>query len=306
MITYYSKTKDDTAMRRLDEYANGCWVCAEGPTQNEVAELTKRFDISQKHVQDALDENMVPRLEKFGQHVYLYMRYPERDSGVVVTRPVLFILSKTSLITVSAHKMPIFDTYAQTKTQYSTSDRTRLGLALFGEIGDAYEQEITLIARSIEAIRAKLRGQVISDKDFVKFVVLEGELNDFATVMRSTAVTLRSMSSHASAFAEYKDDLQQLALVNQQAIDNCELYERAINAIRDAYSTLSSNRLNQTMTVLTVATLFVALPTSLYSMYGMNVPLPIQNEPWAFVLIFALSLAIPLAVLWLVRRRRLL
>jgi magnesium transporter len=53
-----------------------------------------------------------------------------------------------------------------------------------------------------------------------------------------------------------------------------------------------SNNLNVVMKVLTTLTIVVSLPTLVASFYGMNVSLPGENHPLAFLVIFAFSIAL--------------
>jgi magnesium transporter len=76
--------------------------------------------------------------------------------------------------------------------------------------------------------------------------------------------------------------------------------------IREAYSSISSNNLNRTMKVLTVATVIIALPNLFYGMYGMNVPLPLQHEPWAYWVMLGFTGVVVVFGLWFARRKRII
>lgn len=308
MIKYYSKKTKGSTTQELPKYSVGTWVSVESPTADELDQLSEVFMIDKRMVIEALDASAMPQITIANGLAYLYIRLPRQINDDIVTMPLLFAVSKDALITISAHHVPIYDRFLKDEIEYTTTERAQLGLLLFSEIGREYEKFINQIGRRIEAIRLKLRGQVISNNDFVDFVVIEGELNELATVMSSTAVMLKSMSgrSHTQNFDSYHDLIQEINQVNERAISNCGLYGKSISSIRDAYSTLSDNRLNQTMKILTVATLFVALPTSLYSMYGMNVTLPMQNEPWAFAFLILLSFGLPVTIMFWARRNKLL
>jgi magnesium transporter len=53
----------------------------------------------------------------------------------------------------------------------------------------------------------------------------------------------------------------------------------------DAFASVISNNLNMVMKFLTSVTIILALPTMVASFFGMNVNLPYQNHPYAFVMI---------------------
>jgi magnesium transporter len=63
--------------------------------------------------------------------------------------------------------------------------------------------------------------------------------------------------------------------------------------MRNYYNAKLSNDLNKTVLTLTVATIFLSIPTLIGSIYGMNIPLPHQNKE---SLIYFLVLLI--AIIW--------
>lgn len=308
MIKYYSKKLGKSPITELPGYEADTWVDVESPSKEELGQLEKIFNIDARFINEALDASAMPQVTKLGSIIYMCVRYPYQKHGEVVTQPLVFAIGKGLLITISGQHSPVYDKFLKNQLDFTTSELSKLGLLLFSEISHEYEKYINQIGRKIEAIRLKLRGQIISDNDFVDFVIIEGQLNEFETIMSSTGIALKSIASQKNLerFEKYQDIAQEVELITERALTNCRLYEKSISSIRDAYSTLSSNKLNQTMKVLTIATLFVALPTSVYSMYGMNVTLPLANQPWSFAFIVLVSLSMPLAIIVLARRRRLL
>lgn len=308
MIKYYKKSATDTKIEEPNEYVVGSWVNIESPTAADITFLKNKFQVDEHFLAEALDAGTMPQLTKIGDLVYMCLRYPYQTEGNIITEPVVFIIGKKLLISVTQKQTPLFDVFTNGQTDFTTDRLAELGLLMFGEVIRAYEKYVNQIGQKIERIRQKLRGQIISDNDFVNFVVIEGELNEFETIISSTSIALKSIAKHQNIkdYQKYQDAAQSIAAATERALTNCKLYEKAIASIRDAYSTLSSNKLNQTMKVLTIATLFVALPTSVYSMYGMNVALPFADQPWAFAFTVLLSLSMPLAVIIIAVRKKLL
>ena len=65
MVKYYYKNARGGALQELDKPQPGTWVHAEAPTETEVADLVKRFNLDLGIVSDALDEDEQPREGKF-------------------------------------------------------------------------------------------------------------------------------------------------------------------------------------------------------------------------------------------------
>jgi magnesium transporter len=74
--------------------------------------------------------------------------------------------------------------------------------------------------------------------------------------------------------------------------------------IREAYSTISSNNLNRSMKILTAATVIIAIPNVFYGMYGMNVALPFQDQPWAYSLVVIFTVFLITAIFMMGRAKK--
>ena len=73
-----------------------------------------------------------------------------------------------------------------------------------------------------------------------------------------------------------------------------KIYSNILSGMMDAFASVISNNLNIVMKLLTSITLILMLPTLVASIYGMNVALPFQRSPYAFLITMAISLALSL------------
>ena len=73
----------------------------------------------------------------------------------------------------------------------------------------------------------------------------------------------------------------------------------------DAYASLISNNLNIVMKFLAAITIIMALPTMVFSFFGMNVPLPLAGllYPYGYVSILVISVLLSLIATWLLYRK---
>ncbi|MGB6409432.1 MAG: CorA family divalent cation transporter, partial [Planococcus donghaensis] len=92
---------------------------------------------------------------------------------------------------------------------------------------------------------------------------------------------------------------------NNQGIETTELYTRILDSITSSYSSLISNELNNTMKTLTLFTVFLTLPTLVFSFFGMNVALPItDDDPSSWMSTLGISLVFVLLIGWALWKRR--
>lgn len=307
MIKYYYKNLRSKQVSELEDYQPGSWVCVQKPTEDEIAFLVKRFKLDPGHLEDAMDEDEMPRLEKEGDKSYIYMRYAyTNDELELTTSPLLFIVGPDILITIALRDLPRLQRFMNGKVEFATTQRTKLVLQILNQIVDEYEAFINNISRQTKVIRSRLRGHEISNQDFVDFVLIEDELNEFLSALLPTTAILRRLllGKHIQLYEEDQDLVEDLLLNNEQSIESCNSNIKTIINIREAYSTINSNNLNRSMKVLTAFTVLITLPNVVYGMYGMNIPLPFQHQPWAFAFVFPLSLLLSWLVLVVARKRR--
>jgi magnesium transporter len=62
-----------------------------------------------------------------------------------------------------------------------------------------------------------------------------------------------------------------------------EVYSSILSGTMNAFASVISNNLNIVMKFLTAITIVISLPTMVASFYGMNVPIPYQHSPYAFM-----------------------
>ncbi|HEX7963963.1 MAG TPA: magnesium transporter CorA family protein [Candidatus Saccharimonadales bacterium] len=307
MIKYFYKSVRSERMRQLDAYKPGSWVYVEAPSHEEIGQLVKRFDLVEGHLQDALDEDEMPRLEKAGDQSYIFVRFAYKTAdGELLTAPLLFIFGGEVVITVSQFRLPAVDAFMGGKVNFATTQRAKLVLLILQQIVEQYDGFISRTSKQIKLIRSRLRGHEINNQDFIDFVTIEDELNEFQSSLMPTNATLRRLllGRYMPLFAEDQDIVEDLLLNNEQSIEACNSNMQSIIHIREAYTSISSNNLNRTMKILTVATVIIALPNLFYSMYGMNVPLPLQHEPWVYWVLNGFLLVFIIAAIRFARRKR--
>jgi magnesium transporter len=307
MIKYFYKSVRSERMRELDGYKPGSWVYVEAPSHDEIAQLVKKFELVEGHLQDALDEDEMPRLEKEGDQSYIFVRFAYKSmDGELLTAPLLFIFGGEVVITVSQIRIPALDAFMSGKLNFATTQRAKLVLLILQQIVEQYDGFISRTSKQIKLIRSRLRGHEISNQDFIDFVTIEDELNEFQSSLMPTNATLRRLllGRYMPLFAEDQDIVEDLLLNNEQSIEACNSNMQSIIHIREAYTSISSNNLNRTMKILTATTVIIAVPNLFFSMYGMNLELPLQHEPWFYWLLNTFLLFLVLLSFRIARQKR--
>jgi magnesium transporter len=307
MLKYYYKSKGSDKLEELDTLKKGTWVYVENPSKNEIDTLITSHGLDEGLVSDALDEDEMPRFERDGELVYVYVRAAiALPDGAFDTLPLLIVYGPDSVITISLRKLPHFAPFFGNKLEFNTTQRTRLMLQILNQFAEQYDKYITTTSKQIKVIRNRLRGHEIRNKDFIDFVTIEDEINEFLAALLPASATLRRMKLGRSIDLR-EDDLdivEDLELSITQSIETCRSNTKSIINIRQAYSSISSNNLNRSIKILTIVTVMITLPNIFFSMYGMNISLPYADAEWAFGALFAVVLFVLIVAYIILKRKR--
>lgn len=309
MINYLYKDTPSSELQKLPDYQKGAWVYAENPSEDELQELVDRFKLEAGHLEDALDEDEQPRLEREGDQVYLFTRFAFRkSSGEVDTSPLLIIFGGEYLITVSRIHVPAVDLFLRGRFEFTTIQRAKLVLQLLVVISDQYDAFVNQTSKQIKGVRSRLRGRGITNTELVNFVNIEDELNEFLSVLQPMNSTLRRMlaGKHLPLHEDDQDIVEDLMLSNDQSIEGSRANLRSISNIRESYSAISSNNLNRTIELLTIVTVALQIPNVVYALFGTNVHIPFEGERYGFWIVVLVGLAPLLLLLYVARKRKII
>jgi magnesium transporter len=303
MIKYYRKTQKVQKLEEISEFKPGSWLYIELPTPLEISRLASKFSLEPGHLADALDPNEVSRLEFEGDIAYIYTRIPLEEKGNVTTLPLLIILGKNFLATITARPLPIFTKFIEDKIDFFTTQKVRLFIQIFAEINNHFNRTLVSLNRGVNQISGKL--EKISNSQILQFVVIEKILNELLNTLNRTNTILINLLSgkNLPLYKEDRELVEDILLTNGQLIDYCKSTLLLTGNVREAYSTILANNLNRVMKLMTSLTIIMTIPTIIASLFGMNVPLPLVGTSQAFLIIILLAFFISITALILFRRR---
>ncbi len=284
VINYYRNIKD----RRIIETnlpKVGSWIHLQSPTQEELETLAKNYRLELDLLIDGVDLYEVPRLEIVRKTAYIFTRYPRTDKDQIVTMPVLFVVAERFIATICIGEADFLEVFTRMKKPLITTQTNKALLEFLFEINHSYNAYLTKMNKQIRAFEVRL--QKIKNNDIVRFVEFEGVLNDFRPALIRTNGILESLTSgRYLTFRENDRDLiEDIMLSNRQLIEQTDDSIRTLKNIREAYTTIMTNNLNQVIKLLTSLTVIFTIPTMVASLYGMNVHLPFESHPLAFVFV---------------------
>ena len=104
-------------------------------------------------------------------------------------------------------------------------------------------------------------------------------------------------------YEEDEDLIEDVIIENRQAMEMSKIYSDILSGTMDAYASVISNNLNGVMKILTSITIILAIPTMISSFWGMNVAVPMQQNPYGFIAIIVASIVITIIVTMILKKK---
>lgn len=296
MISYY-KTAENGVIEQLENYTEGCWINAIEPDKEDIALLKEKFGVESEYILDSLDEEESSRIESEDGITFAIFDVPcaekENDNIIYNTTPIGIVVTKENVITIARKNNPVLMDFSHGVVKnVKTEFKTNFVLTMLFRMATRYLQYLRQIDRYSSNLENKLRKSM-KNKELVQLLNLEKSLVYFHTSLKANEMTIRKISrgKHLKLYEDDQDLLDDVLIEMTQAIEMCDIYSSILSGTMDAFASVISNNLNIVMKVLTSITILMAIPTMVFSFYGMNIgpgvsgALPLADNMW-FVSIF--------------------
>ncbi|MBM3181606.1 MAG: magnesium transporter CorA family protein [Chloroflexi bacterium] len=294
MLSIYKTTEQ--GLETIEVIANGAWVNVVDPTPDEIEKLVN-WGMDMDYVNYSLDQDEMAHMERDDEYTFILIRIPlhRPESDVpYMTVPLGIMILGNKIITVCRYDSDIFKVLANGKYRLmKTGKRYRLALYIFLETSSRYLNLLREINRATEIVEDQLQKST-RNREVLELLKYQKCLTYFATALRSNEVMMERVQK-TQLFNYYEEDqdlLEDVLTENQQAIQMTSIATEILSGMMDAFASIISNNLNGVMKALAALTIILNMPAIVASFYGMNVALPGESHPLAFIFVIGLSLAL--------------
>lgn len=309
MLEMYETNLETNLTKKTTEYKRGNWINMIAPNEEEIKTVCKQLKIKEDFIRYALDSEEKARIDiEDDDNTILFIidvpiREKDGDSMIYTTMPIGIIFVRDDyVITVSLKPNDIVQDLTKNKMKnIITYKKSRFLLQLLYSNASLYLTLLKKINKETEIAESVLKNSM-KNKALLKLLNLEKSLVYFTTSLKANEIVMeKTMRGKIIKLYEEDEDILEDAIIeNKQAIEMAKIYSDILNGTMDAYASIISNNLNRVMKYLTSITIILAIPTMVASYWGMNVPVPLQDNPWGFPAIVLFSIIIAIIVtIWL-------
>ena len=295
----------------LDHTAS--WINVVEPDREEIENLMEQYNIPEDFIRDPLDSEESSRIEYDEDTGYslIIIDLPivnstNRSVLSFVTIPLGIIIGNGIIVTVCDAENEFLENLP--KRDINLKFHSRFALEILTTIADHYNRNLRLLNKSRIRIEKELKNN-ITNKQLFKLMEVEKSLVYFLAALKGNDTIIKKLFRLPAIkrFEEDEELLEDLIIENNQAIETTELHQRILESITTSYASLLSNDMNTIMKTLTLFTVLLTLPTLVFSFFGMNVPLPIDDHSYiSWIIVVGISLILVVIVsIFLWRKQKL-
>ncbi|MBO9634384.1 MAG: magnesium transporter CorA family protein [Chitinophagaceae bacterium] len=302
MIQYFKNINHQTVA--IDKAENGAWVNILPPLkQEEFSDLAEGLDIPLDFLTDSLDIDERTRFEEADNVKLIVIKTPTENNSFnesdafYITIPISIILTHNQIVTVNSFENGAIKKFLHTFQNRHPDNRKMMVLKIFEKIIQTYMEHLKEINQRRNLLEQKLYA-ANRNEELLQLMRIQKSMVYFVTALRSNEMLLMKIerTNFLALNETEKEFLADLIVDNSQALEMANIYTNILSSTLDAFASIIANNQNQVLKRLAVITIVLTLPVLVSSIYGMNVPIPYANSPFAFYIPVGLSLVISLAI----------
>lgn len=290
--------------------AQHVWIQLTAPTPQELERISHDFFIPFSMLnlhQNGAKSRMIERhAELFAFMLQLPMRSRFDEVMPFTVMNVSVIVMGNVVITISECEHPILTQLEQSLTALSTEgNTTHLLLHLFEHTIGRYLLAIDEINRTVLEVENQIE-KAISNQHIFDLLNHNKSYGAFIRALKHNGRVFKDLAAKRLLLSDHKTDamLQDVILATLQTQKKVEIYNANLRNLMDAYSAAIENNLSLAVQYLTIFVTIAAIPMAIAGIYGMNTPLPFQDEPYAFVALAGIAAVVAAVVMGFFKARR--
>jgi magnesium transporter len=289
------------------------WVNIEHPTAADIEYLRERYDFHPLDYEDVLSKIQRPKIDEYEDYLFIVMHFPVFDKSKRVTTPseVDIFIGAGYLVTIHDGRLkPLLDFFAACEGDEVTRKRymgKSTGHLLYQVLDRLVDYCFPILDRVVDNIE-EIEDQAFSEdvREMVREIsIVRRDLIALRRIIKPQIPVIANLEHRDRDFLHEDLDVYfgDVADAFNRIWDTLEDYKEVVEGLSDTVDTLTSYRINEVMRVLTTISV-ILLPLSLLSgIYGMNIDLPLDEDPWAWIIILGFMGFIVLGMLGYFRRK---
>ncbi|MFC1928342.1 magnesium/cobalt transporter CorA [Chloroflexota bacterium] len=290
------------------------WVNVEQPTEREIEYLAENYPFHPLDLDDCLSRIQRPKIDEYEGYLFLVLHFPvfNVEARVTTSSQVSVFIGENYLITLHKGELkPLVKLFKECQID-EESRREHLSQGsgyLLYRITDRLVDYCLPILSKIGANIEQTEDNIFSSRGMPRAIegisILRRDVISFRRIIWPMRAVIASLEPRIRRFTKMDLDVYFGDMVDHadKIWDGLDEYKEIIEGLNDTHDSLSTNRTNEVIRMLTIIATILLPLTVVASIYGMNIPLPFQNSSYSLILVFFVWVGIVSGMLFFFRRQ---
>jgi magnesium transporter len=268
------------------------WVDIIHPGEEEIDFLRHNYGFHPLHLDDTLSKIQRPKIDDADDYTFIVVHFPVYSKLVRITTPseVDIYLGPSYLITVHLGNLKpltrLFKQCAEDAPARATYMGRSAGYLLYTVVDKLVDYCFPILNKIDQNIE-QIEDEIFEEKvrtTVQEISVVRRDVISFRRIIKPLVPVINSLERKSRPFLhedmdEYFGDIADHL---SKIWDTLEDLKEVIEGLSDTVNSLTNNRTNEVIKVLTIISVILLPLTLITGIYGMNIDLPVQDHPLAF------------------------
>lgn len=291
------------------------WVDIERPTEKETEYLAQNYPFHPLDLDDCLSRIQRPKIDEYKEYLFLVLHFPVFNKQTRATTPsqVSVFIGDKYLITLHKGELkPLVKLFRECEIEEEARQENfsqGAGYLLYRIIDRLVDYCLPILNR-ISANIEETEDNIFASRRMPRAIedisILRRDVISFRRIIWPMRAVIGSLEPKIRRFTK-----MDLAVYLGDTVDHVDKiwdaldeYKEIIEGLNDTHDSLTTNRTNEVMRMLTIIATILLPLTVVASIYGMNIPLPFQESGYSLIFVLFVWVAIVSGMLYFFRRNR--
>lgn len=283
------------------------WIDITAPTLDDLSKVSQRYDLNHHNLQDCLEPDHLPKFEEGDPFNFIILRkvLDETDKGASIhalTTKIAIFFDEDTIVTI--HRVPHPDLFPACEQLIRSGKITSIGsflLKIISKVQQSYSRFATALNLQIDETETRLFIKKQAAESIESLFLLKRRASLCKKLLLLTGEVVSAVQHRQKKSSEVQD-IRDSQIKLQLFYD--QLTEDALNLV-SMYMSISANKTNDVMKVLTIFSAYFLPLTFIVGVYGMNFEfMPELEWTYGYPLVLGLMLVVFLLIYFWFRRKK--
>lgn len=289
------------------------WHHFVSPSEEDLQYLKDNFYFHPLDIEDCRSINQRPKIDIYDDYYFLILHFPnfDRKNTFLTTKEVKIFWGEDFIITIGQTHWVVAEMFEEAKRKMANKEEFDIATSdalLYRILEKLMTSSLNIIRRiglEVDQINDDLFNKK-APKTIERISITRKNIILLNTIFKPQLPLFHKFESgliagYAESMEEYWGNILDYY---QKMWDMTEDYGEIIEGLSKTFDSMQTNKLNEIIKILTFFSAILLPLTFITGLYGMNVGLPLQNNPTSFYIIIGTMLVVVTTMLLYFKKRR--